>query len=41
MGKYFRSIRKPIPKDIMDRYAELLNTYSRPPKIVLDNLPRK
>lgn len=40
MGKYFRSIRKPIPKNIMNRYTELLKTYSTPSRIVLDNIPR-
>ena len=41
LGKYYRSLRRPIPKSVMNRYAELVELNNAPPKIVLDNLPRQ
>ncbi len=40
LGKYYHALRKPIPKDIRNRYLELMKKNSTPPKIVLDNLPK-
>ena len=40
MFMYYRTLRKPLPKSVMKRYEELLNSYSAPPRIVLDNLPK-
>ena len=41
MGRYYKAIRKPLPKDVMARHAELSNLFRTPPRIVLDNLPNR
>lgn len=41
MGSYFSHIKKSLPKSFSERYYELLRQIGKPPKIVLDNLPRQ
>ena len=41
MGRYYTSKRKPIPQKLASRYDQLLKESTKPPKIVLDNLPKK
>lgn len=38
MAKYYRSIRKPLPESLLNRYAELMKKNTAPPKIVLDSV---
>ena len=40
MGKYYRGIRRQLPKSVVNRFAELTALNTAPPKIVLDNLPK-
>ncbi len=40
MGKYYRSIGRPIPPKTVKRYRELEKLNAAPPAIVLDNLPK-
>lgn len=40
LSLYFSSLQKNLPKSIEDRYIELLKQIGKPPRIVLENLPR-
>ena len=40
MGRYYKAIRKPLPKSILARHDELSRLFRTPPQIVLDNLPK-
>ena len=40
MGRYYGMLRKPLPKPVAARLAELTKEFCAPPRIVLDNLPK-
>ena len=37
---YYKLFKREIPKSVLDRYDALKKQYGKPPKIVLDNLPK-
>ena len=41
MNLYFAHIGKPLPKVLADRYDELIREIGKPPRIVLENLPKQ
>ena len=38
MAKHYRSMKRPLPDSIINRYEKLMAQYTAPPKIVLDTL---